>query len=55
VSGIQFQCTDPEAAYGAIRSNGGIIVDEPWSVLRGEATITRAVIAKPDWNEFTLL
>ncbi len=54
VSGIQFDCADPEAASTAIKRRGGTVVDEPWTMVRGQAKISRAVIADPDGNEFIL-
>jgi predicted enzyme related to lactoylglutathione lyase len=54
VSGILFQCADPVAACAAVHERGGSVVNEPWSIQRGGATIVRAVVADPDGNEFLL-
>jgi len=54
VSGILFHCTDPVAATTVVKENGGSIVDEPWTMHRGEVTVVRVVVADPDGNEFIL-
>jgi predicted enzyme related to lactoylglutathione lyase len=54
VCGILFHSRDPAAACEAIKQHGGAVVDEPWTMERGSATITRAVIADPDRNQFIL-
>jgi predicted enzyme related to lactoylglutathione lyase len=54
VSGILFLCADPVAACAEIQQHGGRIADAPWTMQRGTTTITRAVIADPDGNEFIL-
>ncbi|MGP8071718.1 MAG: VOC family protein [Thermoplasmata archaeon] len=53
VSGIVFSHPDPAAAVAEIRQRGGTIVLEPVTMHGpGGGTITRAVIADPDGNEF---
>lgn len=54
VSGILFHCSDPVAATVVVKENGGSIVDEPWTMHRGEVEIVRVVVADPDGNEFIL-
>jgi predicted enzyme related to lactoylglutathione lyase len=54
VSGILFHCSDPVAATVVVKENGGSIVDEPWTMHRGESAIVRVVVADPDGNEFIL-
>jgi predicted enzyme related to lactoylglutathione lyase len=54
VSGILFGCADPVATCAEIQKRGGSVVDEPWTMQRGPATIVRAVIADPDGNQFLL-
>jgi len=54
VSGIQFFCADPAAAWPSVKRQGGTISDELWSMKRGTTTTIRAVIADADGNEFLL-
>lgn len=54
VSGIVFGHHDPAAACAEIRRRGGTIVAEPETVRMPGFTVTRAVIADPDGNEFLL-
>ena len=54
VTGILFHSTDLVAACAEFKQRGGTILDEPWTIQRGERTITRAVIADPDGNAFIL-
>ncbi len=54
VSGIIFQHHDPRAAVEEIRRRGGTITMEPLDVSGPGGTITRAVVADPDGNEFVI-
>jgi len=54
VSGVLFYCKDPIAAAESVKAHGGTVVDEPWSMQRGPATVVRTVVADPDGNQFIL-
>jgi catechol 2,3-dioxygenase-like lactoylglutathione lyase family enzyme len=54
VSGIVFSHRDPNAACAEIRKRGGSIVDEPRTYQNPLGTVTIAVFADPDGNQFVL-
>lgn len=54
VSGIVFSHHDPVAACAEIRRRGGTITDEPHIITPPGFTVTMAVFADPDGNEFIL-
>jgi predicted enzyme related to lactoylglutathione lyase len=54
VTGIVFSHHDPRAAVEEIRRRGGTIVDEPETFPAAVGTVTLAVFADPDGNQFVL-
>ncbi len=54
VSGIAFTNHDPGAACAEIRKRGGTITSEPELIKRPGMTMTLAVFADPDGNEFMI-
>lgn len=54
VSGIVFSNRDPVAACAEIKRRGGTVVNEPVTATQPIGTVTRAVFADPDGNEFLI-
>lgn len=54
VSGIVFSSSDPAAACAEIKRRGGTVVNEPVTAKQPIGTVTRAVFADPDGNEFVI-